>query len=461
MKPETQHLDNTEPAGTAGAKPRIGEIYPDFGSEGGVRLGTLVAIRWIGISGQLFALGLVAFVLRFDVNGKITVPLVLVSALLNLWFSLRSDKNKRLPDSQARAHLAFDLFHVAALLFATGGLSNPFCMLMLVPTTVSATMLTRQSTYGLIALSLGLVTSLAFTPFPLPWDGQAPVVEPLFLTAIWISLCFTLVFLAVYMARVGRESRMRARALVATQFALEQEQKLAALGALAAAAAHELGTPMGTIMLAAKDLLTSWQGDTDTRVDLELILSEITRCRNILAELREHKKAGLDEHFTMMPIAAILREAAAPHEQRGIGIDFAVGPSANFDIARTPEIIHSIRSIVENAVGFARNYVIVAADMSDDVLMITIDDDGPGFDPHIVRNLGEPYVTTRSPRPGRDGGLGLGLFIAKSLLERMGASLSFGATPTGGARTSILFPQAESLKFATQTSLNGSRGSNV
>jgi len=450
MKPE---IEPTQKPGAKGieAKPKFVEIYPNFDSEGGVRLGTLVAIRWIGVSGQLFALALVASVLKFDVKAEITVPLVLVSALLNLWFSLRSDKNKRLPDSQARAHLAFDLVHVAALLFATGGLSNPFCMLMLVPTTVSATMLTRQSTYGLIALSLVLATALAFTPYPLPWDGTPPVVEPLFLTAIWISLCFTLVFLAVYMARVGRESRIRAKALVATQLALEQEQKLAALGALAAAAAHELGTPMGTIMLAAKDLLNSWQGDKETRTDLELILSEITRCRNILSELREHKKAGLDEHFTVMPVGAVLREAAAPHEQRGIALKFTIGADANFDVARTPEIIHSVRSIVENAVGFARNQVVVSADMSEDVLMITIDDDGPGFDPQIIRNLGEPYVTTRRPRPGKDGGLGLGLFIAKSLLERMGASLSFGAAPGGGARTSILFPQGQSLK-SVQTS---------
>ena len=253
------------------------------------------------------------------------------------------------------------------------------------------------------------------------------------------------------MARVGKESRVRAKALVATQLALEQEQKLAALGALAAAAAHELGTPMGTIMLAAKDLLNTWQGDKETRADLELILSEITRCRGILSELREQKKAGLEDHFTMMPVGAVLREAAAPHEQRGITVNFAVGMSADFEIARTPELVHSVRSIVENAVGFARKQVVVSADMSDDVLMITIDDDGPGFDPQIIRSLGEPYVTTRRPRPGRDGGLGLGLFIAKSLLERMGASLSFGATSGGGARTSILFPQVQSLK-SMQTS---------
>lgn len=420
---------------------QYGPLYQDIGSEGGVRLGTLVTIRWMGFAGQLFALGLVAFGLGFDVKGEVTLPLVLALGLLNLWFATRSDTNIRLRDNQTSAHLAFDLIHLAALLFFTGGIANPFSILMMVPTTVSATMLARRHTYALIAMTVVLVSIISFTPFPLPWSGEPPVVPTLFMVALWVSLCFTIVFLAIYMARVGRESRMRARALVATQFALEQEQKLAALGALAAAAAHELGTPMGTIMLAAKELLDSWDGDEATRTDLQLILDEITRCRNILSELREHKKAGDDQHFVTMSVAAILREAAAPHEKRGINVQFNIDPTAEFEISRTPEIIHSVRSIVENAVGFARKQVSISAEANTEALEVTIDDDGPGFDPQIIRNLGEPYVTTRRPRPGKDGGLGLGLFIAKSLLERMGATLSFGSTPRGGARTIIHWPQ--------------------
>ncbi len=443
--------DNSKPAGpTTNA---FGQIYPDFSSEGGVRLGTLVTIRWMGFAGQLFALALVAFGLGFDVRPAITVPLVLALGLLNLWFALRSDTNIRLRNSQTSAHLAFDLMHLAALLFFTGGLANPFSVLMLVPTTVSATMLARRHTYGLIALTIVLVSTIAFTPFPLPWNGNPPIVTPLFMVALWISLCFTIVFLAVYMARVGRESRTRARALVATQFALEQEQKLAALGALAAAAAHELGTPMGTIMLAAKELLQNWEGEDDeAKADLELILAEVTRCRNILSELREHKKAGSDQHFVTMSVAAVLREAAAPHEKRGVTIDFDIDPTAEFDISRAPEIIHSVRSIVENAVGYARSRVVVSALSDGDELRISIDDDGPGFDPLIVRSLGEPYVTTRRPRAGRDGGLGLGLFIAKSLLERMGATLSFDRAPGGGARASILWPQVSRTLMPAVTS---------
>lgn len=416
------------------------DIYPEFGGEGGVQLGTLVTIRWIGIAGQLFALAVVALGLGFDVEAKVTVPLVLASAALNTGFTLKGNRALRLSDRQASAHLAFDLVHLAALLFMTGGLANPFAVLMLVPTTVSATMLARHTTYGLIALSMVLLTGIAFTPYPLPWQGVPPTVQPLFMLALWISLCFTLVFLAVYMARVGREGRLRARALVATQFALEQEQKLAALGALAAAAAHELGTPMGTIMLVAKDLLNSWSGDQMTRGDLQLIVDEISRCRDILSELREHKQPGKDQHFISMPVSAVLHEAAAPHENRGILLKFDIQPTADFEIVRAPEMIHSIRSIVENAVGFAKTQVTISASTTEDDLFVTIEDDGPGFDPHILRRIGEPYVTTRHPKPGRDGGLGLGLFIAKSLLERVGASLSFKTAASGGALARIRWP---------------------
>lgn len=419
----------------------VRQIYSDFDAQGGVRLGTLTAIRWLGIAGQCFALALVSFFLEFDVQPKITVPLVAGLALINLWFSLRADANARLTDGTATAHLAVDLIHLAAMLFVTGGLSNPFSVLLLVPTTVSATILGRPYTYGLIALTVGLATVLAFTNFPLPWDGPPPEVASLFLVALWVSLCFTMIFLAVYMARIGRESRLRSRALVATQLALEQEQKLAALGALAAAAAHELGTPMGTIMLVAKELLDTWQGDDQTRDDLQLVLDEVTRCRAILSELRDYKKAGTDDHFEAASVSAILREAAAPHEHRGIAINFNVAGDVNFSVLRAPELIHSIRSIVENAVGFATTKVVVSAELENQKLKLTVDDDGPGFDPQILRRLGEPYVTTRRPKPGRDGGLGLGLFIAKSLLNRLGADVVFSEASIGGARTEIWLPK--------------------
>lgn len=426
----------------------VRQIYSDFDAQGGVRLGTLITIRWLGVAGQFFALALVGFGLGFNVRPDITVPLVASSALLNLWFAVRADTNARLADGTATAHLAFDLVHLAALLFVTGGLANPFSVLLLAPTTVSATILGRWHTYMLIGLTVCLISALTITDFPLPWDGAPPKVDPLFMLALWISLCFTMIFLAVYMARIGRESRLRSRALVATQLALEQEQKLAALGALAAAAAHELGTPIGTIMLVVRELLDTWDGDTTTQTDLELVLEEVTRCRAILSELRDYKKAGTDNHFEASPVSAVLREAAAPHERRGIAIKFDVAPDANFEVLRAPELIHSIRSIVENAVGFARRQVIVSGQLDGDKLKIIIDDDGPGFDPQILKRIGEPYLTTRRPKAGRDGGLGLGLFIAKSLLTRLGAKVDFGTAPIGGARTEIWLPKPSEDQLA-------------
>jgi two-component system sensor histidine kinase RegB len=239
------------------------------------------------------------------------------------------------------------------------------------------------------------------------------------------------------MARVGREGRERARALAATQAALEQEQRLAALGTLAAAAAHELGTPLGTILLAAKELADSWEGDEHTQADLNLIVEQTTRCRNILAELRQKRTAGDSNHFTYMNPEALLREAGAPHEQRGISVRYQSTGENTVNIRRTPELIHAFRNIIENAVGFARDAVNISVIWSSDALNIVIRDDGPGFDPQIIKRLGEPYVTTRQPTPGKDGGLGLGLFIAKTLLVRSGADVQFEQNSPSGALINI------------------------
>jgi len=403
-------------------------IDPALPHGGGVRLGTLITIRWMAVAGQLLALGTVHFLLGFNVRPELTLPAVMVSAILNLWFSLRADTNTRLTDTQSAAHLTFDLLHLATLLFLTGGLSNPFAVLMLAPPSVSASILGQRSTKFLIIASIGLVTFLAFTPFPLPWNGPQPEVNTIILVGIWISLCFTLVFLTLYMARLGREGRERSRALAATRAALEQEQRMSELGTLAAAAAHELGTPLGTILLISKELLKDWQGDDAAGTDLELIVDQTTRCRNILAEISQKRHAG-SNHFNYVSIEALIRESASPHESRGTNIEFST--TGNDDdpliIRRAPELIHAFRNIIENAAGFAHSKVNITIHWDVDTLAISIIDDGPGFDPQILKRLGEPYVTTRQPTPGTDGGLGLGLFIAKTLLERTRATVTFDA----------------------------------
>jgi len=417
----------------------------------GVRLGTLVIIRWLGISGQLLALLGVHFLLGFDVQLNLTLPTLLALVLPNLWFTLRADSNTQLSETQSAAHLTFDLTHLAAMLFLTGGLANPFAVLMLAPASVSASILGRSSTKLLIFASVSLVTTLAFTPFPLPWDGPPPELNTLIKVGIWISLCFTLVFLTLYMARLGREGRERSRALVATQAALAHEQRLAALGTLAAAAAHELGTPLGTILLASKELLDTWEGDDETRIDLELIVEQTSRCRAILSDLREQRQPGNSNHFTSMQVEAILREAGSPHEQRGTQVRYTTDGENSHDIRRSPELMHAFRNIIENAVGFSLSYVDVNVQWQEDTLSISISDDGPGFDPAVIKKLGEPYVTTRQPTPGEDGGLGLGLFISKTLLERTGARLGFANGAQCGATVTMVWPRKTLLDNLVDT----------
>jgi len=421
---------------------------PSMSYGGGVRFGTLILIRWLAVAGQLVALLVVEYGLRFDANLSLTLPTVLASALLNLWFSLRVDTNTRLSEKQSAAHLTFDLVHLSLLLFFTGGLANPFAVLMLAPATVSATILGSRSTKVLLAISLSLVTALAFTPYPLPWHGPPPEINRLIMLSIWISLCFTLVFLTLYMARIGREGRERAQALAATRTALEQEQRLTALGTLAAAAAHELGTPLGTILLASKELLETWEGDKDTHEDLKLIVEQTTRCRDILSELSQTRTGGASDHLNFMSIEAILREACGPHDKRGMAIHYQTHGLGAEAVRRTPELIHAFRNIAENAVGFAHSRVTIDILWSDHDLLVAIKDDGPGFDPQIIKRLGEPYVTTRQQIPGKDGGLGLGLFIAKTLLERSGANISFGNAQPHGAKVTISWNRA---KLDTET----------
>ena len=420
----------------------------DVNLDGRVRLGTLVIIRWLAVAGQFSSLMFVHFVLGFKTPIEYTTPTVIISALLNLWLAFRLDQNKRLNEKEAAGQLAFDLLHLALLLFLTGGLANPFSILMLAPTSVSASVLSKESTKSLILLSIGAVTALAFTPFPLPWDGAPPVLDPLITGGLWVGLSFTLVFIAIYMGRVSREGRSHARALAATQIALEREQQLAAVGTLAAAAAHELGTPLGSILLVSKELMEREELDDAAAADIQLIYEETSRCRSILSELREERKAGDVDHFSAQSLEAIFREAAMPHEnRRNISIVYKVSDKASgVRIKQSPALIHAVRNIIENAVGYAVRQVHIKISDGGESLKTSIEDDGPGFDPAILKRLGEPYISSRQPTPGKDGGLGLGLFIAKTLLENAGAQIEFlNARPTArpsGAKVVITWPLA-------------------
>lgn len=397
--------------------------------------------------GQTFALLLVKFALGLTLNLVSTLGIVAVSAALNLWLSTRYSPKTLLSARDAWIQLAFDLTHLSALLLLTGGLVNPFSVLMVAPITVAASNLSRRLTYGLTGYALVLLGLVGIYSMPLPWDGPAPPLSPLLVIGIGIALGFTMVFLSLYLGRVGHEARAREYALAATQIALEREQRLAALGALAAAAAHELGTPLGTIMLVSKEALRQNDLPPHARDDLELIYTEVKRCQETLQTLSRGDE-DQDPYGKLTP-SALLREAAAPHENRRISIHFTESLVGDLAIKRRAETIHGLRNIIENAVDYARSEVRLEATSDPDSLCLIIEDDGPGFDTAVIRKLGEPYIYQR-PKKTEKTGLGLGLFIACTLLERTGAEVSFSGGTMGGALVTIRWPLGQIQDTGTE-----------
>ena len=424
---------------TANAAPDPERI---LGGSDGIRGRTLTNIRWLALFGQTVFLILLMTVFGFSLPLEPLIGLQAAAILFNIIVSFRYEGDRRLPDASATMQLAFDLTHMSGLLFLTGGLTNPFCVLILAPSTVSASILPRRFTRLLVFIAVVGVSGLAFTPYPLPWDGAPPELPPLLIAGVWSALVLTLVFLTAYVARVGREARRRTVALAASQLALEKEQRLSALGAQAAAAAHELGTPLGTLMLILQDRLLAGENTDGLIDDLQLMKDEVARCRGILMQLRNPDLTDEPGHFEVVSLEALLREAAAPHESRGA--NFAYINMTDEEevpmVSRRPAVLHALRNVIENAAGYAATRVTISFNFQGDEkdrVMVLIDDDGPGFDAQIARQIGDPYVTSRAPEPGRDGGMGLGLFIAITLLEREGGDLKISKNPGGGARIKI------------------------
>lgn len=407
---------------------------------------TLAAIRWVALAGQVVTLVTAHFGFGFLLPMTLALAIVAASAVLNLTLLRRRPGRDRLNEREAAFYLGFDILQLAALLFVTGGLGNPFALLLLAPVTVSATVLTRRSTIHLCLLALICATALAFVHLPLPWaDDHGFTLPPVYTAGTWVALVVALVFNAAYAWWVAEEARRISAALAATQEALARQQRLAAVGALAAAAAHELGSPLGTIAVVARELARELPADSDLAEDAQLLLSESQRCRDILASLARRSEPEPHSPFAELPFDALVEQAAEPYQRDGIAVIIeAHGPEGAPVTARapttrpTPELLHGLGSIVQNAVQFAAGTVEVTVAWDDSgTLSVEVEDDGPGFAPSVLSRLGEPYVSTRA---GRDGHMGLGLFIARTLLERTGAEIGFANRPDGGARVDVRWP---------------------
>lgn len=405
-----------------------------------IQLRTLVLIRWLAVAGQTAALVFVDRGLGFDVALIPTFGVVAASAAMNLGVILHFGAGGRLSERTAALHLAFDVIQLAALLFLTGGLRNPFCPLLLAPVTVSASILSGRSTLALSALAIAAASLLAIVHEPLPWDGAPPELPLLYVTGVWAALVCGIGFIATYVARVATDARRMSDALAATQLALAREQRVSSLGTLAAAAAHELGTPLATIAVVARELASDLPPDSPQREDAELLLGQTARCRDILAELA--RRPDTAETFLRMALGDLIEDAAAPHARPDV--EFTVLRDALDDtpephLARTPEIVHGLGNFLANAQQFAYGEVTVDVAWSAREVTVRIADDGPGFPLPLLGRLGEPYLSSRS---GETGHMGLGIFIAQTLLERTGAQVTFTNAPEGGAEVAVTWPRA-------------------
>ena len=420
-----------------------------------IRLRTLVWLRWVAITGQLLALTLAQRLYDLQLELGLCYLAIGASVVGNLIAIYAYPANKRLTETETILMLIFDLLQLSVLLALTGGINNPFALLVLAPVTISASVLSTRNTALVGSVAAVLITLAALFHLPLRTEfGFILRMPDVFVFGYWAAIVIGGLFISVYTLRVTEEIESMNQALQATQMALSSEQKLTDLGGVVAAAAHELGTPLATIKLVSGELMEELEPGSDLHEDAQLISTQADRCRDIL---RSMGRAGKDDlHLRYAPLETVIREAAEPHMDRGKEIDIALVPTDEAakvqpEIRRHPEIIHGLRNLVQNAVDFAETAVHIDVGWSQDEVTLHISDDGRGYSSAVIHRLGDPFMRARrepkeqTDRPGYEG-MGLGLFIAKTLLQRTGASLSFangqGVDELPGAHVRVVWASA-------------------
>jgi two-component system sensor histidine kinase RegB len=412
-----------------------------------VRLDTILRLRWLAALGQLAAIFIVAQGLEFDVPVIPCVAIIAFSALVNLALQIAFNPMQRLEPIYAAALLALNIVELAGLLFLTGGLQNPFSFLFLAPVLISATALPVRFTIALGCLAMACASALVFFHLPLPWDGDDPLVlPPIYLLGAWLSILLAIGVTSLYAFQVTEDTRKLTDALAATELVLAREQHLTQLDGLAAAAAHELGTPLSTIFLISRELEKTVK-DQQFAGDIKTLREQAQRCRDILGKITQLSASGAP--FDRMELSTLIEEAVAPHRDFGVAIKVRLAVAATPEpvVARNPAILYGVGNILENAVDFANQNVEVNAWWNAETVEIVISDDGPGIAPDMLKRIGEPYLSRRraaDEAQNERAGLGLGVFIARTLLERTGAKVTFTnrVFPDHGAVAQIVWPRS-------------------
>lgn len=399
-----------------------------------VRLRTIIWIRWVAIAGQLGTLLIVQFGLGWSLPIDAALGAVVGSVLINGVMMFRRPSQGRVGELEAAVYLGCDILQLAVLLYLTGGLENPFALLFLGPVTVSATILSRSATAILSALVVVTATFLAFEHFPLPWPEPGLQLPVPYISGLWVAVVVGTLFMTVYIGSVAGEGRRMSEALTATQVALAREQQLSAVGGLAAAAAHELGSPLATIAVTVKELFREMPPGNPFLGDIEILQVEADRCRDILAEIgRLPETSDPNDPFATGLLSDVVAAAAARYRSEALALDVVAAPEGDSSepiVPRSPEFLHGLGNVIQNAVQFGKTLVSVEVSWNSNEARVEVRDDGRGFPPGVLDRVGEPYISSRG-----DGHLGLGIFIAQTLLERTGARIKFSNIRDSGRVT--------------------------
>ena len=408
---------------------------------------TLVFLRWIAIIGQFSAITLVYFYLKLEFLFLYAYLILFIGLITNLYLQFRI-KSIFIKDLNASIFLIYDLIQLAALLYLTGGISNPFSILIIIPAIVSSTFLSMGTTIVLGILTIILLFCLSIFHYPLPGIHEHSEIFPkLYLTGYITAIIVGLVFLSYFGIRFSGESKRRTDAINKVQQVLAKEYELESLGGQAAAAAHSLGTPLATINVVASELKKELGKNNEHKKDLDLLISQTKRCGEILKQISK-KNIKDDEFFSKTTIENLLNEIIDSFRETSskkliLNVD---EDEKKFEFQRSPELIYGLRNFIGNAVKFAKSTIEIKIKSNNKNLEVSINDDGPGFPDDIKEILGEPYIKSKSTEVTLNAGTGLGTFLGKTLLERKSANLSFiKDSKLGGARVNIVW-KLEDLK---------------
>ena len=387
---------------------------------------TLVFLRYIAILGQFFAINFVFYYLKLEFPIFICTAIILVGFITNIYLQFKV-KGNQIKDFYASLFLIYDLLQLSLLLYFTGGISNPFSILLIVPAIVSSTFLSMGTTLILGIISIFFLLLLTIFHYPLPGLHEYGITFPKFyLVGFFIAILIGLIFLSYFGIRFAGETKKRSDAGSRLQQVIAKEYELESLGGQAAAAAHSLGTPLATISVIARELKKDIGEKSSYSSDLDLLISQTKRCRDILKQI-SRKEIIEDKFFSLTTFETLLDEIVVSFEETTEkNIDLILADD-NFkvEIQRSPEMIYGLRNFIGNSVKFANKNIYISIKSNKDLINITIEDDGPGFPEDIIKILGEPYIKSKSREISSRSGTGLGTFLGKTLLERKGAELKF------------------------------------